>query len=157
MTAGKFYSNLAGMIKSTFILLLTAHFLGDVLFNSYRLALLKRSSAFLLQAIGVACHSGIHVFFAGTLLFLGNRLWIRGALLVFVLHFAIDLIRSNVEKGRFGHGRIHVRRSEFFAWVLGKAENSAKMRCSNLRPWFLINMADQGAHVAGLLGVASLV
>ncbi|MFH1123226.1 MAG: DUF3307 domain-containing protein, partial [Pseudomonadota bacterium] len=145
------------MIFKSFILLLTAHLLGDVLFNSYRLALLKRSSGFLLQAIGVACHSGVHVFFAAILLFLGDRPWIRGGLLVFALHFLIDLIRSSVEKGRFGHGRIHVKRSEFFAWVLGKGENSAKMRFSNLRPWFLINMADQGAHVVGLLGVASLV
>ena len=77
--------------------------------------------------------------------------------LVFALHFLIDLIRSIVKKGRFGHGRIPVKRSEFFAWVLGKGENSAKMRSSNLRPWFLINMADQAAHVVCLRGVALLV
>ena len=115
------------------------------------------SSTFLNQVVGVGSHCGIHAFFAGTLLFLGNRLWIRGVLLVFVLHFFIDWIRSSVERSRFGYGRIHVKRSEFFAWVLGKGENSAKMRYSNLRPWFFINMADQGAHVVGLLGLALLL
>ena len=61
------------------------------------------------------------------------------------------------ERKKYGQGRIHVKRSEFVAWVLGKSENSAKMRFSNLRPWFFINMADQGAHVVGLLGVALLL
>ncbi|MCJ7593838.1 MAG: DUF3307 domain-containing protein, partial [Desulfobacterales bacterium] len=128
--------------------------LGDVLFNSYRLALLKRSSAFLTQAIGVGCHSGVHFFFAAILLFLGDRPWIRGALTVFVCHFFIDLLRSSVERKKYGQGRIHVKRSEFVAWVLGKSENSAKMNFRDLRPWFLINIFDQGAHLACLLAIA---
>jgi hypothetical protein len=141
-------------IFKPFALLLTAHLLGDVFFTSYRLSLLKRSSTGVTQVLGIALHCCVHALFAGILLILADRLWLRGAVLVFVFHFLIDLIRSSVEKRKFGPNRIHVKRSEFMAWISGKSDNPAKMNMRNLRPWFLINILDQGAHVVSLLAIA---
>jgi len=149
--------SLSFVIFKTFLLLLAAHLVGDVFFNSYRLAVLKRSSGFLQQAIGAGCHSGVHLFFAAMLLFLGDRPWVPGALMVFVSHLVIDLVRSGAEKRRYGQGRVHVTRSEFTAWLLGKSENPEKMNFRGLRPWFLLNIFDQGAHLACLLAISLLL
>jgi hypothetical protein len=140
-----------------FWFLLISHLLGDMLFISYRLAVLKRSSAFSAQSLGVGCHCLIHAVLAGVLLGLNQLPWLRGALMVFAFHFVIDLARSSVEKKRFGHGRIYVRRSEFLAWILGKSENRAKMNFRNLKPWIFINLLDQGAHLGSLLVIAGVL
>ena len=145
------------MIPTTFALLLVAHFLGDVVFTSYRIALLKRSSRLLSQLIGVGGHCGIHALFAGFMLFFCHGSWLKGALLIFFFHFLIDLLRSSVDKHLFGHGRIHVKRSEFVAWVTGKSLNAEKMNMVNLRSWFVINILDQGAHLMSMLCVAFLL
>jgi hypothetical protein len=140
-----------------FWLLLISHLLGDILFTSYRLAVLKRSSAFPAQLLGVGCHCLVHAVLAGVLLSLNHLSWLRGALMVFVFHFMIDLARSSVEKKMFGQGRIYVRRSEFVAWIRGKSENRAKMNFRNLKPWLLINLLDQGAHLGSLLVIAGIL
>jgi hypothetical protein len=142
---------------SVFFLLVLSHVLGDVVFTSYRLAVLKRSSAILGQLLGVGCHGLVHAALAGMLLRAGGFSWLRGAILVFVFHFIIDLVRSGVEKRRFGHGRIYVRRSEFVDWICGKSSDRAKMNLRNLGPWFLINILDQSAHVGSLALIAGVL
>ena len=108
------------MILKNFAILILAHFLGDVVFASYRISRLKRKKAFLFQLSGIGLHSLIHAIFAGIFLFLVNGSWMRGALLIFTIHYLIDLIRSSVEKRIFGHGDVYVKRSEFVAWVRGR-------------------------------------
>jgi FtsH-binding integral membrane protein len=142
---------------SVFFLLALSHVLGDVVFTSYRLAVLKRSSALLGQLLGVGCHGLVHAALAGILLRAGGFCWLHGAIMVFVFHFMIDLVRSSVEKRRFGHGRIYVRRSEFVAWIRGKSSDRAKMNLRNLGPWFVINILDQSAHLGSLVLIASLL
>ena len=142
---------------SVFFLLVLSHVLGDVLFTSYRLAVLKRSAAVLSQVLGVGCHSLVHASLAGMLLGVGGFPWFHGAIMVFVFHFMIDLVRSGVEKRRFGHGRIYVRRSEFVAWICGKSSDKAKMNLRSLGPWFLINILDQGAHLGSLALIAGVL
>jgi hypothetical protein len=69
----------------------------------------------------------------------------------------IDLVRSSVEKRRFGHGRIYVRRSEFVAWIRGRSPDRVKMNLRNLGPWFLINILDQSAHLGSLVLIAKVL
>ena len=142
---------------SAFFLLLLSHVLGDVLFTSYRLAVLKRSSSALGQLLGVGCHSLVHAALAGMLLGVGGFTWLNGAIMVFVFHFIIDFVRSGVEKRRFGHGRIYVRRSEFASWICGKSSDKAKMNLRSLGPWFIINILDQSAHLVSLTLIASVL
>jgi hypothetical protein len=140
-----------------FGLLLIAHFCGDIIFASYRLAVLKRSSALPDQILGLAGHCCIHAFLAGIFLILAGFPWIEGAVLVFVFHFLIDFVRSSVDRERFGSGNVYVKRSEFVAWISGRSENRSKMNLRNLGPWFMINLLDQGAHMASLLIIATFV
>jgi hypothetical protein len=138
-------------------LLLVAHFCGDIPFASYRLAVLKRSSDLPDQLLGVGAHCCIHSFVAGIFLFLGRSPWIRATFMLFIFHFLIDFVRSSVERNRFGPGNVYVKRSEFVAWISGRSENRSKMNIRNLRLWFLINLLDQGAHLASLLIIATVV
>ena len=94
---------------ATFLLLLLSHILGDIIFTSHRLAFLKRASEILSQIRGLVIHSGIHAFFAGLFLFFGGGLWLKAALLVFAIHFLIDLIRCRLEI-RFSAFSAHARR-----------------------------------------------
>jgi len=138
-----------------FILLLVSHLIGDGIFTSSRLAILKRNSGFFYQVLVIGCHTTIHAFFAGLLLLLAGRHWIKAALLVFALHFFIDFMRSRVEIRQFGSGRLYVRRSGFIAWVLGA--NRDLMNKTKLGSWFLINILDQGAHLASLYAISGVV
>ncbi len=80
-----------------FSLLLISHVLGDGIFTSSRLAILKRNSGLFYQVLAIFCHTSIHAFFAGLLLLLAGGHWLKAALLVFALHFLIDFTRSRVE------------------------------------------------------------
>ena len=142
---------------NTFALLLLSHLLGDVIFTSHDLALLKRNPAFLPQFLGLGCHSSVHAVFAGFILFFGGRFWLKGALLVFVLHFLIDFIRCRIEIRLFGPGRIYVKRTELMEWVSGAGKDSHKMNIKNLWPWLLINILDQVTHCGTLYCIALTV
>ncbi|MFC1863870.1 DUF3307 domain-containing protein [Thermodesulfobacteriota bacterium] len=140
-----------------FIWLLIAHLLGDVIFNSYGLAILKRTPGVLNQIIGVGTHSLIHAVFAGMLLRSVEYNWLLGAALVFIQHFLIDYIRAITEMKLFGPGKVYVKRSEFLEWIIGKSDNPNKMNLKNLRPWFMINILDQASHVICLLIISILI
>ena len=140
-----------------FVLLLFSHIIGDVVFASHRLAILKRSHGVLKPVIGLTLHSLIHAVFAGLLLQIGKYNWLRGTILVFVFHFIIDFVRSNAEVKRFGAGMVYVKRSEFRSWLSGKTDNTNKMNVNNLKPWFLINILDQVSHVISLFIVSILL
>jgi hypothetical protein len=136
-------------------LLLVAHFCGDILFASHRLAVLKRSSGLSNQLLGLVGHCCIHAFVAGIILFLARSPWIRATTMLFVFHFLIDFARSSLERHRFGPGIVYVKRSELVAWISGRSEDRSKMNIRNLRPWLLINLLDQAAHLASLLIIAT--
>jgi len=145
------------MTLSTFFLLLAAHVMGDAVFTSYRLAVLKRSQGLSDQLLAISYHSTVHGLFAGLFLLVLGKLWLKGALLVLALHFAIDFLRCRVEVKLYGPGRIHVKRSELIGWISGKSKEPEKMKMSNLWPWFLIHLLDQGAHLGSLYGIAMVV
>lgn len=145
------------MTLNTFFFLLIPHVLGDVVFTSYRLAVLKRSQRISDQLLAISFHSSVHAFFAGLILLVLGKLWLKGAVLVFSLHFAIDFLRCRAEMKLFGSGRIHVKRSELFAWVSGSGGNPEKMSVRKLWPWLLIHVLDQTAHVGSLYWIASVV
>ena len=145
------------MTLNTFFFLLIPHVLGDVVFTSYRLAVLKRSQRISDQLLAISFHSSVHAFFAGLILLVLGRLWLKGAVLVFSLHFAIDFLRCRAEMKLFGSGRIHVKRSALFACVSGSGGNSEKMSVRKLWPWLLIHVLDQTAHVGSLYWIASVV
>ena len=140
-----------------FFLLLVSHVLGDVVFTSYRLAVLKRSERISDQLLAISFHSSVHAFFAAVILLVLGRHWLKGCLLLLFLHFAIDFLRCRVEMSLYGSGRIHVKRSELFAWVSGKGGNPEKMRVSELWPWFSIHFFDQSAHLVSLYWIARVV
>ena len=145
------------MTLNIFFCLLVSHVLGDTIFTSYRLAVLKRSQRLSDQILAISFHSGVHALFAGLLLLILGRLWLKGALLVLVVHFSIDFLRCRVEMRLFGPGRIHVKRSELFAWISGNSRDQEKMQMSKLWPWFLIHLMDQGAHLGSLYWIALVV
>ena len=145
------------MTLSTFLLLLTSHVMGDAVFTSYGLAVLKRSQGLSDQILAISYHSAIHGLFAGLFLLVLGKLWIKGALLVLVLHFAIDFLRCRVEVKLYGPGRIHVKRSELINWISGKNRETEKMNMGKIWPWFLIHLLDQGAHLGSLYGIAMAV
>ena len=145
------------MTLTTFLLLIVSHVLGDVIFTSYRLAVLKRNSALSNQILAVGFHSGVHAIFAALLLLLLGRFWLKGALLILVVHFFIDFLRCRTEIKLFGPDRIYVKRSELMAWVRGNAKNPEKMKISKLGPWLMIHVLDQSAHLASLYGIALIV
>ena len=138
-----------------FVLLLMSHILGDGIFTSSRLATLKRNSGILYQVLAIGCHTSIHALFAGSLLLIADRPWLKAAILVFALHFFIDFIRSRVEIRQFGPGRLYVKRSEFISWI--SRGNRELMNKSKLGSWFLINILDQGAHIVSLYAISLLI
>ena len=145
------------MSLDLFFFLLVSHVLGDVVFTSYRLAVLKRSQRISDQLLAIGFHSSVHAFFAGVILLLLGRHWLKGALLLLFLHFAIDFLRCRVEMRLYGSGRIHVKRSELVAWVTAQGGNPEKMRVSKLWPWFSIHFLDQIAHLGSLFWIATVV
>jgi len=145
------------MALRTFLLLTTSHVLGDVVFTSYRLAVLKRNSELSNQIMAVGFHSGVHAFFAGLLLLLLGGFWFKAALLVLAAHFIVDFLRCRAEMKLFGPGRIYVKRSELTAWISGNAKDSEKMKIGKLWPWFMIHVLDQSAHLGSLYGIALIV
>jgi hypothetical protein len=138
------------MYLKTFVLLLVSHFLGDIVFTSYKLAIYKRNHELNRQILGIGCHSLVHSFFAGLLLFISGGPWLKAALLVFALHFLIDMTRCRVEIALYGAGRLYVKRSELFAWISGNSKNPDKMNLKKLWPWLLIHLLDQSAHLGSL-------
>ena len=145
------------MTLKILLVLLVSHVLGDAVFTSYRLAVLKRSQGIANQLLAISLHSSVHAFLTGLLLLIIGRLWFKGGLLVFSLHFVIDFVRCRVEMRLFGAGRIHVKRSELVAWAAGKGGNPEKMRMSRLWPWLLIHVLDQSAHLGSLYCIARVV
>jgi hypothetical protein len=145
------------MTLSTFFPLLMSHVMGDAVFTSYRLAVRKRSRALSDQLLAISYHSSVHAVFAGLFLLLLGKLWLKGALLVLVLHFAIDFLRCRVEVKLYGPGRIYVKRSEVIGWISGKNREGEKTTIRNLWPWFIIHLLDQGAHLGSLCGIAMVV
>jgi hypothetical protein len=137
-------------------ILVISHVLGDVIFTSYRLAIRKRNAGLLRQAAYIGYHALVHAVLAGSLLLLFGGPWWQAALLILVIHFLIDLIRCRVEIAMFGAGRLHVKRSELFAWVSGKPVDRVKMNVRNLWPWLLIHLVDQGSHLASLIVLSFL-
>ena len=131
--------------------------MGDAVFTSYRLAVLKRSQGLSDQILAISYHSTVHGLFAALFLFVLGKLWIKGALLVLVLHFAIDFLRCRVEVKLYGPGRIHVKRSELIGWISGKNRDAEKMNMGKIWPWLLIHLLDQGAHLGSLYGIAMAV
>lgn len=142
-----------------FIFLLAAHFLGDVIFGSQKLAILKRGSGFLSQVSGQMIHGLIHGFLAGVMLYLcpGTQNWLKGAIYLFCIHLFIDVIRSNIERRVFGSGKVHVKRSEFIDWIRRKTKDPAKMNFNNLKLWLSINILDQVSHMISLFLITQII
>ena len=145
------------MAINTLLLLIISHVLGDVVFTSYRLAVLKRNSVLADQILAVGSHAAVHAVFAGLFVLLIGGFWLKAALLVLVAHFCIDFLRCRTEMRLFGSDRIYVKRSELMAWVSGRAGDSEKMKISKLWPWFVIHILDQCAHLGSLFGIALVV
>jgi hypothetical protein len=145
------------MALNTFLLLIISHVLGDVVVNSYRLAVLKRNSAFCNQILAVGFHSSVHALFAGIFILLLGGYWLKAAMLILIAHFIIDFLRCRVEISLFGPGRIYVKRSELVAWILGKAKDAEKMKIGKLWPWLMIHVLDQSAHLGSLYIIALVV
>lgn len=145
------------MILNAFILLLTAHILGDIVFNSSRLAALKRTSTLFSQILGIGIHCGIHAFFAGLFLALADGFWLRAIVLVFLFHFFIDTIHCRLDMKFFGADRLYMDRSDFFDWIRGKRGEALKLNIKDLSPWIFINVFDQGSHLVSLYLIARAV
>ena len=137
--------------------LLISHILGDGIFTSSRLAILKRKPRLSHQVLATGWHASIHAFLAGLLLLLASRYWMKAAFLVFAVHFFIDFIRCHIEIRLFGQGRLYLSRSEFIAWVSKAKRDQTRFRDKRLLPWFLINILDQAAHIASLYAISLLI
>jgi len=145
------------MALNTFLLLIISHVLGDVVVNSYRLAVLKRNSALYNQILAIGFHSSVHALLAGIFILSFGGYWLKAAMLILIAHFVIDFLRCRVEISLFGPDRIYVKRSELIAWISGKAKGAEKMKISKLWPWLVIHVLDQSAHLGSLYVIALIV
>ena len=66
------------MMLKNFAILILAHVLGDVVFASYRISLLKRKKEFIFQLLGLGVHALIHALFAGIFLLWAATDFARG-------------------------------------------------------------------------------
>jgi hypothetical protein len=139
-----------------FLLLLMSHILGDVIFASNRLAVLKRKPKLLGQVFANGFHSCIHAFFAGLFFFMAGRGWVWAFLLVLAFHFLIDFNRCSIEKRLFGLSRELLGRKEVMALIFKRKKAPKNIPASTLIPWFLVNISDQAAHL-GSLYVISII
>jgi len=140
-----------------FLLLLLSHILGDVIFASNRLAVLKRKSGIFDQILANGWHTSLHAFFAGLIFFLADREWVWPSLLVFSFHFLIDFIRCKVEIHFFGPGRVLLTRKEVMVWIFRRKKALRNIPKGTLAPWFLINFTDQAAHLCSLYAISEVV
>jgi hypothetical protein len=133
--------------------------MGDVVFGSHKLAVLKRGTGVFPQLSGQMIHGLIHGLMACIMLYLcpGRVDWLKGAFYLFCIHIFIDIVRSNIEKRLFGPGKVHVKRSEFIEWIRGKSTNPEKMNFNNLRLWLIINILDQLSHLISLYIIAQFL
>jgi hypothetical protein len=133
--------------------------MGDVVFGSQKLAILKRGTGFYSQVSGQIIHGLIHGFLAGFMLYLcpGRVDWLKGALYLFCIHTFIDVIRSNTEKMLFGSGKVFVKRSEFIEWITGKTKDPEKMNIKNLKLWLSINILDQVSHIISIYIITQFI
>ena len=145
------------MTLTIFVLLLIAHLLGDVVFSFPRLSVAKRSNDVFRRFSGLFSHAVIHSLFTALLLLFSGNHWIKGSLLVLIVHFFIDFVRTGLEIKLFGSGDIFVKRSEFTAWISGQNKAPGKMNMKNLWPWLLINLFDQGTHIGSLYFIAGII
>jgi hypothetical protein len=140
-----------------FLLLLMSHVLGDGVLTSNRLAVLKRNSGLIDQIIAIGFHTGIHAFFAGLFLLMVGRDFLKAALLVFFLHFFIDFFRCRMEIRLFGPNRLFLTRSEVMTWIFGNNKDHLNIDKSKVWPWLVLNILDQGAHLASLYVISRVV
>jgi hypothetical protein len=133
-----------------FLLLLLSHILGDGVFNSSRLARLKRRSHPGLQTLALASHTAVHALIAGLLLFAAQGAWLWGAFLVFAAHFLIDFTRCRMEFSIFGPEGLVLTRMEALAWIRCGGRDLPLLDKKDFRPWLFLNLGDQGAHLVSL-------
>ena len=138
-----------------FVLLLISHVLGDGLIGSPKLAGLKRDSRISFQVLAIAIHTFPHAIFTAILLFFVDLPWVKGASLVFSLHFLIDIIRCRIEIRLFGAGGLNF--TDTLAYFLGTKNDPGKPDAKTLKIWALSNIMDQGAHVASLLLITRII
>lgn len=143
------------MMPSVFVRLILAHLLGDFVFNSFGLAVLKRSSALRRQLLALAGHCGIHALLAALLLGGDTAFRLKGALLVFALHLAIDFTRSSLEIKLVGPDRVYMTRSELMGWLRGRGmATGGPPPGDKIGKWFLTVVLDQGVHLGSLYWLA---
>ena len=78
------------------------------------------------------------------------------AVAIGLLHLLIDAVRTAIERATIGRGRkLFLKRMDVARWLTGRAsyEIDSYMRESYLG-WFLLNIGDQGAHLATIVMVA---
>ncbi len=138
-----------------FVLLLISHVIGDGLIGSPKLARLKRDSRVSFQVLAIAIHTVPHAVFTAVLLFFVDMPWVKGASLVFSLHFLIDIIRCRIELRLFGAGGLNFTKT--LAYLLGTKNDSGRPDSKTLKTWALSNIMDQGAHVASLLLITRMI
>ena len=131
--------------------LLGSHILGDMIFNSSRLAIFKRDARMVLHVTGIASHCLLHAGFAAVLLAATGWPVLGGTLLVFFSHFVIDFCRCNLEKKIYGPGRLLLNRAELFELVRGRRQEKLP---PGTKLWAAINVCDQASHLACLFALS---
>ena len=147
-----------GFDLKIFLLLVLSHILGDVVFSSHRISLLKRSSIFHKQVFGHLSHVFIHSFFVSVLLvfFTENLIWLKAAACVFAIHITVDILKTSLERKLYGADRIVMKRPEIIEWITGKNSNSSLNNKEAILEWALINFLDQTFHIAGMYVIAAI-
>lgn len=145
------------MGMNPFALLLVSHFLGDAVVTSSGLSRRKRDESLSGQVLALGLHVSIHASIAGLLLALAGMPWVLAATWVFVLHFLIDFARCRTEIRMLGYGKIFMSRPEIISWLFKKGKGNPGVDKGKLRPWLLLNILDQGAHVVSLYFIGEIL
>lgn len=140
-----------------FLGLLAGHVCGDALVYSKSVSGLKRADRAGHRVAGTLLHGFLHAVFV--LVFLwpvpaGVRLW--ACVYVFGVHFLIDAGRVALERRVFPPDEMVIlSKKDLFRTLLGRARVPvSEFFHKNMRPWLVMNLLDQGLHLASLAGFA---
>jgi hypothetical protein len=132
-----------------FLALIASHICGDVFLNAPFLAKAKRSDILpaRLQVIGLHClvHAGLVWLWLWSF---ERTLIIWASTYIFIVHFLIDLARTQLEISMIGRADLRVvKRKDFILYLMrrGNSETNTFMD-KHARTWGLINIGDQFLH-----------
>jgi hypothetical protein len=138
-----------------FLLLVGAHFCGDLLSYSPKSSGIKRADQSWLQIKALTLHCLIHALWVWAWIWpWESNIKIKVSFFLFAAHFIIDFIRPRIEailipKEKFV---IFKKKKDVLLWFKGQADKQVTdFLDAYFYRWLFVNVFDQGLHIASLI------